>query len=90
MEYCKCGGSKGYLLQDGQLICQSCGGLSPKAKLVGEEFVKIGEGRIVCPHCGHVIQEAKNEISERPEVKEIYPSESKRIYVRSAGRPSKK
>jgi len=84
MEYCKCGGMAGFVIVDGELVCQNCGGLSPKAKLVGEQFVKIGEGRVVCPECGYVLQEAIVKVPQE-EIKQIYPPESKRI-----GRPKKR
>ncbi len=78
-EYCKCGGNAGYLVKDGQLICQSCGGISPRARMAGEQFVKLGDHSIRCPKCGTIIQEARpglkigpepeNKMAESPETK---------------------
>ncbi len=61
-KYCECGGLAGYLIKNGELICQSCGGISPRAKLVNGQFIKIGEKRIVCPKCGTVIQEERETV----------------------------
>jgi len=83
MEYCKCGGKQGYTVKDGQLICNICGGLSPKAKIVNNQFVKIGNEEIRCPKCGEVIQEKmrvqpEDKMASPPENKQVWPAESKR------------
>lgn len=78
-KYCECGGRAGYRVKDGELVCNSCGGLSPSARVHGNAFVKIGEKRIVCPKCGTVIQEAMPEtkIGQKPEDKMLEPPEAK-------------
>ncbi len=84
MEYCKCGGNAGYLLVSGELTCQSCGGISPKARLQGEQMVKLGDHAVTCPKCGTVIQEARPElkIGAEPENKMAEASDTKRIVPR--------
>lgn len=91
-EYCKCGGKGGYLLIDGELVCQSCGGLSPKAKLVGDKFVRIGENQIKCPKCGTVIQEARLElkIAEPTEDKMAGGTENKQIVSKGVKKISRR
>ncbi len=79
MEYCKCGGNAGYLMVDGELVCQSCGGVSPRARVTDKGIVKLGDHGIRCPKCGTVIQEAwpelkigiepENKMAESPETK---------------------
>lgn len=87
--YCKCGGAKGYSVVNGKLTCNICGGLSPRARLVNNEFIRIGDKPIVCPQCGYVLQEKmgeplENKMAGSPENKQIWPPESRR-----AGRPRK-
>ncbi len=91
-EYCKCGGMGGYLLIDGELICQSCGGISPRARLSGEQFVKLGDHTIKCPKCGTLIQEARPElkIGAEPENKMAEGLDIKRIVPRGVGKMDKK
>ncbi len=37
---CKCAGAY-YSIMEGELRCNKCNGLSPKARLVGGQFIKI-------------------------------------------------
>ena len=86
-EYCKCGGNAGYLLENGELTCQSCGGISPRARIAGEQFVKLGDHAIKCPKCGIIIQETRPElkIGAEPENKMAESPETKR-----RGRPPRR
>ncbi len=67
MEYCKCGGTAGYLLVNGELTCQSCGGISPRARVTDKGIIKLGDKSIRCPNCGTIIQEARPELKIGPE-----------------------
>lgn len=91
-EYCKCGGAAGYLMVDGELVCQSCGGISPRARLNGEQFVKLGDHTIKCPKCGTLIQEARPElkIGAEPENKIAKWPDTKRIVPRGVGKIGKR
>ena len=89
MEYCNCGKLAGFVLVNGELVCQECGGLSPTSKLVGEKFVRIGEKQTVCPKCGTIIQEDKKLGSELEDKMAAAP-ENKRVVphgVKKLGRP---
>jgi len=88
MEYCKCGGARGYTIIRGDLLCNICGGLSLKAKLVDNQFIKIGDEEIRCPKCGEFIQQKmgqplENKMADVPQNKQTWPPESKR----AKGRP---
>ena len=93
--YCNCGGLGGYLLKECELVCQTCGGLSPKARLSGETFVRLGDKQLLCPKCGEIIQEERPEIKigQEPENKMAEPPEVKRIVphgVNKVGRPKRR
>ena len=87
-EYCKCGGNAGYLLVNGELTCQSCGGISPRARVGADGgTTKLGDHSIKCPKCGTVIQETRPElkIGAEPENKMAESPETKR-----RGRPPRR
>ncbi len=79
-EYCKCGGNAGYLVDDGQLVCQSCGGVSARARVTDAGIIKLGDHSIRCPKCGTIIQEGRPElkIGLEPENKMVESLETKR------------
>ncbi len=92
-EYCKCGGNAGYLLEDGDLVCQSCGGVSPRVRVTARgEIYKLGDKTVRCPKCGTIIQEARpelkigvepeNKMAEVPNTKRIVPRGIKRLIKR--------
>ncbi len=82
----------GYLVKEGELRCVKCNELSPRAKLVNGQLVRIGEKPISCPKCGTVIQvgpeekmasQPENKMAAVPEHKGIWPPQIRR------GRPKK-
>ncbi len=79
-EYCKCGGAAGYLMVNGELVCQSCGGVSARARVTDKGIVKLGDHAVTCPKCGTVIQEARPElkIGAEPENKMAEAPDTKR------------
>ena len=83
-EYCRCGGNAGYLMSEGDLVCQSCGGVSPKARVTDSGIVKLADHAVTCPKCGTVIQEARPElkIGKEPENKMAEAPDTKRIVPR--------
>lgn len=70
MDYCECGGLAGYKMEDSQLICANCGGLSPKSVYNGSQFVPLGDKKLTCPNCGHIVQEARAETKVGPELED--------------------
>uniref|UniRef100_A0A6M3JGW4 Uncharacterized protein n=1 Tax=viral metagenome TaxID=1070528 RepID=A0A6M3JGW4_9ZZZZ len=90
-EYCECGGG-GYLLVDGELVCQSCGGISSRAKLNGNQFVPLGDEQLRCPECGYLLHDKRPElkIGEQPEDKMVPVPENKRVVPRGTKKVSRK
>jgi len=92
-EYCKCGGNAGYLLVEGELTCQSCGGISPRARVNPDgNITKLADHAIMCPNCGTIIYEARPQlkIGAEPENKMAEPPDTKRIVPRGIGRLGKR